>query len=96
MVDSNNTPWGLLPSRNYQPRTLTVCDGPDTELEAGHWYSPAAVQDLLERERERCAVLVWNHFMETCQATQRRPGDAENAVWCAADTIRIYPKLPLT
>ena len=43
----------LAPERPGQPRMMTVTDG----IEAGHWYSPEAVLDMLKAERERCAAL---------------------------------------
>ena len=44
---------GLAPEREGQPRTYTAT-GPVPE--AGHWYSPAAVREMLAEERERCAA----------------------------------------
>lgn len=42
---------GLLPERALQARTMTLSAGPRvTPFEAGHWYSPTAVRELLEPE----------------------------------------------
>lgn len=41
----------LAPERPGQPRMMTVDDG----IEAGHWYSPEAVREMVEAERELCA-----------------------------------------
>lgn len=41
---------GLLPERDGQPRVYTAT-GPVPE--AGHWYSPTAVREMLAAERDR-------------------------------------------
>jgi hypothetical protein len=43
---------GLAPERAGQPRMMTIIDGAQ-EDETGHWYSPAAVREMLTAERER-------------------------------------------
>jgi hypothetical protein len=47
---------GLTPDRAGQPRLMTIIDGAQDD-ETGHWYSPAAVREMLAEERERCASL---------------------------------------
>lgn len=47
---------GLTPDRAGQPRLMTIIDGAQDD-ETGHWYSPAAVREMLAEERERCARL---------------------------------------
>jgi hypothetical protein len=47
---------GLTPERAGQPRMMTIIDGAQ-EDETGHWYSPAAVREMLTAERERFASL---------------------------------------
>lgn len=38
----------LLPKRAMQARTMTIAAGPGVSpVEAGHWYSPAAVEEFL-------------------------------------------------
>ena len=44
---------GLAPERTGQPRMMTIIDG-ERDEETGHWYSPAAVRELLAAERELC------------------------------------------
>jgi hypothetical protein len=40
----------LLPETYNQTWIMTVCEGPDTNAEeVGHWYSPAAVANMLSR-----------------------------------------------
>ena len=41
----------LAPERAGQPRMMTVSS--PLELDHGHWYSPAAVREMLAAERER-------------------------------------------
>jgi hypothetical protein len=40
-----------------QARTMTVTGAGVDAAERGHWYSPAAVQEMVAAERERCAAL---------------------------------------
>lgn len=46
----------LLPERDGQARTMTVTSE-DDELAMGHWYSPAAVREMLAAERDPRAVV---------------------------------------
>jgi hypothetical protein len=44
----------LAPERAGQPRLMTVTPEQADNMH-GHWYSPAAVREMLAAERERCA-----------------------------------------
>lgn len=48
---------GLVPERVGQPRMMTIIDGAHAD-EAGHWYSPAAVRDMLSEERKQTCASV--------------------------------------
>lgn len=77
-------PLGLEPEREGQPRMYTAT-GPVPE--AGHWYSPAAVRELLAAERERCARLCEDI---ACTAENWDPSDQDGQIaarYCA-DAIR--------
>lgn len=77
---------GLAPERAGQPRMMTIIDGAQ-EDETGHWYSPAAVREMLAEERERCAKLrtVAEQVLRDMEAQDVLPewqtllGDALNA-----------------
>lgn len=72
---------GLLPEREGQPRTLTMAL--PWEYERGHWYSPAAVREMLAAERELCAKLCDAQFWIVSRS---RGGDAAVAAGeCAAE-----------
>lgn len=49
---------GLAPERDGQPRLMTIIGGANDET--GHWYSPAAVREMLTTERNRWADLCGN------------------------------------
>lgn len=55
---------GLAPERAGQPRMMTISGG----KEAGHWYSPAAVRELLAAERERLLTLARARQAHECAA----------------------------
>ena len=49
----------LLPETYAQARQMTITPGPNVNAEElGHWYSPAAVAEFIEAERNRCAKLI--------------------------------------
>lgn len=71
---------GLAPERAGQPRMMTVIEG-ERDEETGHWYSPAAVREMLAAERERCAKIV--------EAEDVAPtDDAVGVQQCIAASIR--------
>ncbi len=43
-------------------------------------------QELILKERERCAVAAWNHYMDTCRKNGIAPTIRRE--WCASDAIR--------
>ena len=57
---ASNDQLGLAPEREGQPRTMVVIDG-EREEETGHWYSPAAVREMLAADRQAAwdAVDAW-------------------------------------
>lgn len=47
----------LLPQKEGQAKTMTICAGPDTTpQEVGHWYSPNMVREILAARAERGAL----------------------------------------
>lgn len=48
---ASNEGLGLAPERAGQPRMMIIIDGAQ-EDETGHWYSPAAVREMLAAERD--------------------------------------------
>ena len=60
---------GLAPERAGQPRMMTIIDGAQEDA-TGHWYSPAAVREMLAAERERCIA--------TLRALKDRSGTNDN------------------
>lgn len=55
----SNDQLGLAPERAGQPRMMTIIDG-EQEDETGHWYSPAAVREMLDAETANLrAALKW-------------------------------------
>lgn len=77
----------LAPERPGQPRMMTVADG----IEAGHWYSPEAVREMVEEKRERIiglqadgmAALIRQDEREqcakVCEGIQQRDGERQAA-----------------
>lgn len=59
----------LAPEREGQPRMYTAT-GPVPE--AGHWYSPATVREMLAAERERCIEAVEGNFDGSSYALPER------------------------
>lgn len=59
---------GLLPEREGQPRTLTMAL--PWEYERGHWYSPAAVREMLAAERQRLITRLRQIGMYECGCAQ--------------------------
>lgn len=49
-------------------------------------YDKAALDAAVAAERERCAVVAWTHYMDTCKKHGRAPSMWHE--WCAADVIR--------
>lgn len=77
---------GLAPERAGQPRMMTIIDGAQ-EDETGHWYSPAAVREMLDAEAANLrAALKWyadgEHFTKAQpDAWDTVSGEPQNW-WC--------------
>lgn len=48
----------LLPQKAGQAKQMTLAGFDFSEEERGHWYSPAAVAEMIATEREACAGMV--------------------------------------
>jgi len=62
------------------------------DAEIGYREVIAELEANAKRERERCAVEAWNHYMDTCKKTGRSPAMWHE--WCAADAIRAMKEQP--
>ena len=49
-------------------------------------YDERALDEAVAAERERCAVVAWMHYMDTCQKHGRAPSMWHE--WCASGVIR--------
>ena len=43
-------------------------------------------EDQMKELVEKCAIVAWNHYMDTCKQNNISPANAQ--IWCVADDIR--------
>ena len=76
---------GLAPERAGQPRLMTVTPEQADNMH-GHWYSPAAVREMLAAERERWQSMLLSAVAEAAlHARQHREFVVkvdESGWWC--------------
>lgn len=79
---------GLAPEREGQPRMMTISDA--TSLDDGHWYSPAAVREMLAAERERRARLLDASAVYWQDHIDKHAADDEDRAmsWARIDTLQ--------
>ena len=51
-------------------------------------YNSKTIAELIAAESERCAVIAWNHFADTCKRKGLNPCDKSVAEWLVAAAIR--------
>ena len=78
--------------KDGQAKGMLICAGDDVlPIEAGHWYSPEAVQEFILLEREECAKVCdcLHHKWRFGDGVDSTSGPEE-----CADTIRMRPTAP--
>lgn len=43
-------------------------------------------EDQMKELIEKCAIVAWNHYMDTCKQNNISPANAQ--IWCVAEDIR--------
>jgi hypothetical protein len=87
-LESSNDMLCLAQERSGQPLMMTIIDG-EREEETGHWYSPAAVREMLAAEREQWRAALMN-LCDAADATKYPlHGPAWDDLWNCAVAARI-------